>query len=232
MRCRSVAWSGLDAQLRWRHPIQGEIAPREFIPLLEGVGVINAVSEWALACACLELSEWRRLQPDLRLSCRASPRIFRRRNIVDGLVRILRNAGLPGDCLEVEIDALLLSSKAFDPAVTLRAVRDEGIRVVLRDFGVQPMALDTLAQLPLSKLRLHRQIVRALPQDRNAVTIAETLWHFCKGLGIEMVAEGVSDEAQLEWLESRNWPVVQGALLAVPLPAPGVSELLKRANGN
>ena len=222
---------GFEAQLRWRHPIEGEIAPREFIPLLESVGVINAVSEWALACACLELSEWRRLQPDLRLSCRASPRIFQRRNIVDGLARILRNAGLPGDCLEVEIGALLLTSKAFDPVATLRAVRDEGIRIVLRDFGVQPIALDKLAQLPLSKLRLHRRIVAALPGDRSAIAIADTLRHFGDGHGIELIAEGVDEQAQLEWLESRNWHVAQGTLLAAPLPALGASELVKRANG-
>jgi EAL domain-containing protein (putative c-di-GMP-specific phosphodiesterase class I) len=127
---------------------------------------------------------------------------------------------------------LLLTHKAFDPVATIRAVCDEGIRIVMRDIGVQPVALDKLAKLPLSRLRLHRRIVAALPDDRNAVAIADSLWHFGDGLGIELLAEGVKEKAQLEWLESRNWHVAQGTLLAAPLPSLGASELVKRANGD
>ncbi len=217
----------LDAQLRWRHPIQGEIAPQEFVPLLESVGAINAVSEWALASACLELSEWRRTRPELRLSFRASPRLFRRRTVVDGIARILRNAGLPGDCLELEISTELVNSKIVDSTTALNAIGDEGIHISLRDFGVKPVAIDTLAQLPLSKLKLHRRVVAGLPRDRMSVTIAQTLKALADGLSLALAADGVEHAGQLEWLEERGWPAAQGNLLEAPLPALGVTELMQ-----
>ncbi len=218
---------GFDAQLRWRHPIQGEISPGEFVPLLEGVGVINAVSEWALACACLELSEWRRIQPDLRLSCRASPRLFQRRNIVDSLMRVLRNAGLPGDALEIEIDTRLLTSKAVDAAAALAAVRAEEINVALSDFGERGIAVKTLANLPVTKLKLHRALVAGLPGERASVAVADTMQKLAQTLDLDLAAEGVAEPDQLEWLLSRQWPVAQGRLLSPPLPALGVAELLR-----
>src|SRR6266513_293072 len=211
--------TGLEALLRWRKS-DGRIASAaEFIHVAEKTGLIHELTDWILHTAAATAAAWRaagwhRASVAINVS---APQFFES-DFVDRVARTLADTGLPASALELEITETVFQT---GPATvdSLRQLRDLGVAVALDDFGIGYSSLTSLEQLPISRVKLDRQLTAAVDSNPRSAAIVRSVVALCHGLGLQVVAEGVEREAQLEFL-SRCGPIsVQGFLLGNPVEA-------------
>ena len=215
--------TGFEALLRWQHPTRGLVSPAEFVPLAEETGLIVAIGEWVLAEACRQAQSW---EGDLRVAVNLSAVQFREPGIVQTVQRALADSGLTARRLELEIteSALIQDSSAVQS--TLRALRQQGVRVAVDDFGTGYSSLAYLRHFPLDKLKIDGMFVRTLEGDAESVAIVRAIVHLAQALGLETTAEGVETAAQLQAVRDLSCTDVQGFLTARPMPAEQVGDYL------
>jgi len=216
---------GVEGLVRWRHPERGVVAPAEFIPLAEESGLITDLGQWVLEEGTRQAGGWaRRLEADrpfevaLNLSTRqlAEPGLTKR---VEALLE--RNGLRPGGvalCLEITESFLL-----EDPVATgtvLDELRALGVRLSIDDFGTGYSSLAYLRRFPLDTLKVDRTFVSGLGVDPDSRAITSAIIELAHALGLEVVAEGVEDQAQLEVLVDLGCDRAQGYLFSRPVPAP------------
>jgi diguanylate cyclase len=218
VRVESRALCGAEALLRWRHPQRGIVLPGEFVPVAEESGLIVALGEWALHAACRQLREWN--AAGLRrvpVSVNVSPRQFQPQlpRIVQHAIRSTGQAGY----LRLEVTE---SSVMADPqkAVTLlRELKALGIRLSIDDFGTGYSSLSYLQKLPLDELKIDRSFLSGIRAEGGDAVLVDVIIAMAHGLGLSVVAEGVENEAQLEYLRKRGCDECQGFLFSEPLQA-------------
>ncbi len=226
---------GVEALLRWRHPEFGLVMPSDFIPLLEETGLIVPVGEWALDTACAQLVAWHgQGWPRLRLAVNLSPRQFQTQNLAAAVKQALaRLDGDPGR-LELEITEGMLVRHAPATIETIEALHALGVRMAIDDFGTGYSSLSYLRRLPIDTLKIDRSFVRDIPQDPDDSAITSAIIALAQSLKIEMIAEGVENAAQRDFLRARGCSMMQGYLFSRPQPAEEITRLLqsgKKMNG-
>jgi diguanylate cyclase (GGDEF)-like protein len=225
---------GVEALIRWEHPERGRVMPTEFIPLAEESGLIVALGAWVLETACLQLSLWRGLFPDvaLRMSVNVSGRQLQEGHF-DSVVRdVLHRHDLPAGSLVLEITEGVLLGEDTDVVDALAVIRGLGVRIAIDDFGTGYSSLGYLQRLPIDLLKIDRSFVAGLstgnPHDgapaRTVVTLAQSL-------GLDLVAEGIETPAQQAELRRLGCPLGQGYLFAPALPAEHVTAVLAGTRG-
>jgi diguanylate cyclase (GGDEF)-like protein len=221
---------GAEALLRWRHPERGLLAPADFLYAAESAAVSEAVSRWVMRNACRTIADWRRRYlPDLRVAVNLTARAFENRQLAALVEEALTASGLPARALELEITETMALLQVDDPASLLADLRARGTRVAVDDFGTGYSSLSYLRELPVEIVKLDSSFIRDLgrrPQDSRIVGAVIQLAH---GLGMEVVAEGVEEEAQMAVLEMLHCDRMQGYLFSRPLPAPEFETLLDAA---
>jgi EAL domain-containing protein (putative c-di-GMP-specific phosphodiesterase class I) len=220
---------GLEALLRWNHPKRGLVMPGEFIPLAEDTGLIVPIGEWVLRQACLQCSRWREqgIAP-ARLAVNISARQFRQTGFVEMVLDALANGGLAPECLELEITETALMQSADTSMRMLKALRGAGITLAVDDFGIGYSSLIYLKRFPFSKLKIDQSFVKNLVSNPDDEAIAAAIVALGKTLRLEVVAEGVESEDQMNVLRRIGCRMGQGFLLAVPMDAEETERFLRR----
>jgi diguanylate cyclase (GGDEF)-like protein len=218
LRVESRALCGAEALLRWRHPQRGIVLPGEFVPVAEESGLIVALGEWALHAACRQLREWnaaglRRVPVSVNLSPRQlQPQLPR---IVQHAIRSTGQAGY----LRLEVTESSVMSDPQKAVTLLRELKALGIKLSLDDFGTGYSSLSYLQKLPLDELKIDRSFLSGIRAEGADAVLVDVIIAMAHGLGLSVVAEGVENEAQLEYLRKRGCDECQGFLFSEPLQA-------------
>jgi len=219
-----VASSGrivsVEALLRWRHPVHGLLNPDAFIPLAEETGLIVPIGEWVLREACRQAREWRLDRvPPVRVAVNLSPTQLRQRNFVNLLRDALRAEQLDPSCLELELTETSIVTHPEQTSRVLDEISAAGVLISIDDFGTGYSSLGHLRRLPITKLKIDRCFVRELPTSRTDQAIVRAIIDLARGLGLQVVAEGVESAAQLAALRAVGCDQCQGFFLGAPQPA-------------
>jgi diguanylate cyclase (GGDEF)-like protein len=218
--------AGLEALLRWMHPLRGSVPLSELIPLAEATGLIYPIGEWVLATACQQANEW--YIDDLNVppvSINLSQQEFTRDDLASLISRALEDAGLPSSQLELEItEAMLMRSRQAD--VALNELSKFGVGIVLDDFGQGHSSIAHLTSLPIKAIKIDRDFIDGVSEPGAKQAICSAMIAMSRELGITVIAEGVESESQVDFLRERGCDAVQGFLYTEPLPAEEVPAFL------
>ena len=222
---------GAEALLRWRHPTQGMVSPLSFIPLAEESGLIVPIGEWALYEACRQACTWPQEpgQPPLRVAVNLSARQFRQFALVDQVAGALAASGLAPERLELEITESCLMQDVELAIAILDRLRRLGCRVSVDDFGTGYSSLAYLKRFPIDAMKIDRYFVRGLPDESQDAAIVGAVIGMARGLGLEVVAEGVETTSQRDWLLQHGCDVAQGYLIAKPMAGEALGAFLAPA---
>jgi diguanylate cyclase (GGDEF)-like protein len=218
--------TGVEALLRWHHPVRGLVPPLDFIPVAEQTGMIVPIGHWVLVQACRDMAAWLAQYPDTApevVNVNVAPRQLRHPGFVDEVFAALAKAGLPASRLVIE---LIESTIVGDVNPQLGRLREAGVRIALDDFGTGQSTLSLLDACPVDELKLDRSFVREPGQDKVATVVAR----MAEALGVYAVAEGVETREQAEHLHSLGYGLAQGFHFARPVPAADLTELLRRGS--
>ncbi len=215
--CFSVASGELrscEALLRWQDPVQGIVLPSEFLPVAEQSGLIIEIGEWVLAEACRIQSRWQTLGlPAVPIAVNLSARQLQRHGVAAWFERTLAAHGLDPRWFYLEITETKLMQAVEQVLPSLRRLGEMGVRLAVDDFGTGYSSLAYLHRLPLSMLKVDRSFVRDVDQaDSESAVITSAVISLGKKLQLEVIAEGVETQAQLDWLTSEGCDGYQGFL--------------------
>ncbi|MBL8447276.1 MAG: EAL domain-containing protein [Zoogloeaceae bacterium] len=210
--------TGCEALVRWQHPERGMIPPAHFIPIAEDTGLILPIGEWVLTEACRQQAELARQGVDLSIAINISALQFRRPDFADRVKRILAQTGADPARIELEITESALMEPDEAMLERLAILREQGITLALDDFGTGYSSLAYLRRLPIQCLKIDRSFVQDLPGDPEDEAIATATLSLARDLGLRVVAEGVETAAQREYLADRGCHLIQGYLVARPMP--------------
>ncbi|WP_291377599.1 EAL domain-containing protein [Demequina sp.] len=216
----------VEALLRWHHPVRGIVAPSELIPIAESTGLIVPVGRWVLEQACHWASRWRESLPDLKVSVNASVHQLREPGFAEDVVAAITRAGLPPLALIMEVTESALIADHDGTIETLEKLEKAGITIALDDFGTGYSALSYLHKLPLDILKIDRSFVSG-GQGEQGDQLVRTIIDLGKVYGLEVVAEGIEDEAQLQRLIQAGCTLGQGYFLSRPAIPEGLIEKLE-----
>ncbi len=224
---------GVEALVRWQHPVLGIVPPLEFIPLAEEIGLIVAIGSWVIEEACREAARWRRSFPDrptLVVSVNVSARQFGP-GLVDVVTRALSAGGAEPAALCLELTEGLLMQNIEEAIAILQEFADLGVSISIDDFGTGYSALAYLKRLPLHELKIDKSFVDGLGIDDDDTAIVAAIVAVSHALDLWVVAEGVETAAQLQRLRTLGCDEVQGYYLARPGP-PGAVDVMLRAEAS
>ncbi|NOQ88154.1 MAG: EAL domain-containing protein [Gammaproteobacteria bacterium] len=218
---------GVEALLRWNHPEHGSISPSEFIPFAEESGLIIDIGCWVLKSACAELSRWRAAGlPDIRMSINISARQLMEDSIVKDIINVMKDYNLPGHCLELEITEYAIMNDMDSVIRKLKELSAHDITIAIDDFGTGYSSLSYLHKLPIHTLKIDRTFLKESRINKGDNTIINTIVAMAKGLNLNVIAEGVESQSQLEYLRGIDCNEAQGFLFGKPLPPDVISQLL------
>ena len=203
-----------EALVRWRHPVDGLIAPDRFIALAERTGLIQPLSEWIIQRACLDAVSW---PPGIQLAVNVSATQFKRGNLFDVVMRALLRSGLNPRRLQIEVTETVLLEQQSEQLQTFRRLKAMGVTLVLDDFGTGFSSASYLTNFPFDKIKIDKSFIQGLPRRECAAVIASAVV-LAKGLGISVTAEGIEAETQFDEVRSMGIDFAQGYLFGRPVP--------------
>ncbi|MGC2613412.1 MAG: EAL domain-containing protein [Terracidiphilus sp.] len=216
---RTGAVSCWEALIRWKHPDLGLVAPDKFIPIAEANGMIVPIGEWVLRTACQHARGWHNVGNKVPVAVNVSAVQFRQIGFCDLVRRVLKETELDPEYLELEItESLLLATEDMRFEV-LSQLKTLGVKLAIDDFGTGYSSLSYLKQLPVSKLKIDRTFIHDLHRNGNEEAIVAAIVQMAKCLNLEVTAEGVENERQLQFLREQQCDDVQGFLFSKPLRA-------------
>jgi diguanylate cyclase (GGDEF)-like protein len=215
--------TSVEALLRWEHPERGLISPMDFIPLAEVNGLIVPIGAWVLRAACMDAARWRQAGTPVRVSVNLSPMQLRDPELLQTILDILVDTGVPPHYLELEVTETMVME--IGGAATLRALREAGVRIALDDFGTGYSSMSYLTRMPLDILKIDKSFIMALPGDKRDRAIVRAILSLAKSLGFRVTAEGVETLVQAQMLKSMACDTLQGYLFSKPIGADQVPAL-------
>ncbi len=218
---------GVEALLRWRHPLRGLVPLGEFFPLMQDSGLIVPVGDWVLQTACDQLGAWDKDGlPPLLMAVNCSAQQFVLGDFVDRVAQALDTSGIESGRLEIEFDENMLMRNLGDSTEKLQQLKSLGIGLALDDFGTGFSSLRYLARLPLDALKIDRAFVAGLPDRTDAVSICGAIVDLAHRFGMEAVAEGVESDGQVALLTELGCDQMQGFLFTRPVQADDLPRFL------
>ncbi len=212
--------AGCEALLRWQHPQLGPIPPAEFIPVAEQSGLILDLGEWVIMTVCEQLRSWRgKGMDELTVAVNVSAQQFQDYALVAKISRMMRDSGITPARLQFEITESILMEESGASVEQLAELRALGCSVAMDDFGTGYSSLGYLKRLPLDVVKIDRSFVRDILDDRDDQVILEAIISMAHQLRLTVVAEGVENHQQLEYLKSVNCDQIQGYVISAPVPA-------------
>jgi diguanylate cyclase (GGDEF)-like protein/PAS domain S-box-containing protein len=211
---------GVEALVRWQHPQRGLVPPGEFIPIAEESGLIGAIDAWVMAHACRQMVAWQAAGSAIQfVAVNVSSRLFSHGKLDGQVAQVLAESGLDPACLELEVTESAVMQDPDAAQGLLERLRDLGIRLSIDDFGTGYSSLARLKRLPVHKLKLDQSFVRGLPHDHDDATITRAVIALGHNLGLKVLAEGIEQPQQMEFLRQLGCDQGQGYYLGRPQPA-------------
>jgi diguanylate cyclase (GGDEF)-like protein len=210
---------GVEALVRWRHPERGLLAPAEFVPLAERTGTVADLTRWVLDAALAQTRAWRDAGLTLPVAINLAAANIVDATLPDAVAAALERHGVPGSLLECEISEDTVMADPVRAMDVLGRLRAMGLRLSLDDFGTGHSSLAYLKRLPLDEVKIDRSFVLGMTEDENDAVIVRSTIDLARNLGLDVVAEGVENEAILRGLGALHCDVAQGFHLSRPLPA-------------
>jgi diguanylate cyclase (GGDEF)-like protein len=214
---RTGAVIGVEALLRWMSPTRGLLTPYHFIAGLEEFRLINEVGEWVLQTACEQIRKWHEMEFEpMRIAVNVSAQQFEDPMLIDKIRGALKETKLPPEFLELELTESCLMTDPVQASALLREIREVGVRIAIDDFGTGYSSLTYLHEFPLNALKIDKNFVQSVESNDRGGPISKMIIGLGKNLGLEVIAEGVETEGQLEYMREHGCDVAQGYLYARP----------------
>lgn len=218
---------GFEALVRWRHPEHGLIMPGEFIPLIEASDLMIKLDEWVISSVARQLAQWReegiRLLP---VAVNISGHHLYSASLPSMVSAVLEQHQLNGELLEFEITEGVLTGNNEDSIAAMNSLKNTGIRLSIDDFGTGYSSLSYLKRFPVDILKIDQAFVRECQSNHQDAAICMAIITLGKSLGLQIVAEGVENQAQLEFLKTQRCDIYQGYLFSKPIPVSEITSLL------
>jgi EAL domain-containing protein (putative c-di-GMP-specific phosphodiesterase class I) len=230
LEIRTYEIVGFEALLRWHHPTQGNISPADFIPIAEETGLIIPLGRWILSEACHQMQRWTAQFPtgSLRyMSVNLSGRELLQPAIIDQIAQTLAETGLEPHHLKLEVTESSLITNTEVAGERLKQLSNTGIQLSLDDFGTGYSSLSYLHRFPVNHLKIDRSFVKGLCDNEESLKITESIVVLAHSLNMQVIAEGVETEAQLQRLRDLNCEYLQGFLFSPAIPAEAATTLLR-----
>ncbi len=219
---------GVEALLRWNHPQLGMVAPGKFIPLAEQTGLISAIGDWVLLKACQQNKMWQDAGlPCIRMALNLSIHQFHNHQLVNRVSAILKETGLNPKYLELEITETIAMQETGYIIEVLQAFQALGITISIDDFGTEYSSLNYLKHLPVDRIKIAIPFVQGIGVSDKDEAITIAIIHLARNLGLNVIAEGVENKAQLVFLTRRMCNEIQGFYYYKPMPADEIEALLR-----
>ncbi|MBI2402199.1 MAG: EAL domain-containing protein, partial [Gemmatimonadetes bacterium] len=220
---------GFEALVRWQHPQRGLLLPSAFVPVAEETGLILPVGHWVLEEACRTVREWGdRFGRPFVIAVNLSNRQFAQPDLPERIAGVLDETGLPAERLKLEITESVIMEHGEAVTHTLRRLRDLGVDLYVDDFGTGYSSFSVLHRFPISTLKIDGSFVRAMGNG-DGLEIVRTIMTLARNLKLNVIAEGVETQAQVQQLKALKCPQAQGSAFAEPVPADGIDYLLSKA---
>ena len=211
---------GVEALVRWRHPQRGLIAPAEFIPVAEECGLILPLGHWVLLTACRQVRAWLDAGIDMgEMAVNISAHQFRQPDFAQTVQAVLAETGVPGERLELEITESTVMHGVDDAIQMLAKLKAMGVRLAIDDFGTGYSSLAYLRRFPIDRLKIDRSFLADVDTDSDAAALVTSIVMLGRSLGLQLVAEGVENFAQAEFLRTLECERVQGFHFYQPVSA-------------
>ena len=220
--------TGMEALVRWQHPVQGLLYPTKFIPVAEESGLIVPLGEWVLRTACEQNKAWQLagLKP-VSIAVNLSARQFKQQDLVELVSSILQETELDPSYLELELTESMVMQNVEAAIATLTQFKVIGVKLSIDDFGIGYSSLNYLKHFPIGFLKIDQSFVRDITTNRDDAIIAKIIISMAHDLGLRVIAEGVETEEQKSFLCSHRCDEMQGYFFSMPLPAEEFEILLK-----
>lgn len=220
---------GFEALIRWEHPDNGTIFPGDFIPVAEETGLIVDVGNFVLETACRDLKSWRDNGVDnMRVSINFSALQVEQADFIGRIVETLKQNELPGHCLEVEITENTLMNDMSHVIQKLRELTSMGVKIAVDDFGTGYSSLSYLQQFPINTLKIDKSFISSINVNQGGTSIVNAIVAMAKGLELNLIAEGVETDPQLNYLKELGCSEIQGWLFGKAECAEHTTALLQR----
>jgi diguanylate cyclase (GGDEF)-like protein/PAS domain S-box-containing protein len=211
---------GVEALVRWQHPMLGMVSPAEFIPIAEECGLIIPLGIWILKSACNQLVMWSKIKElsEMTIAVNVSVRQFSHISFIDDIKKVINDTNVDPSKLKLELTESILVSNTEEAINKINLLRAMGIGFALDDFGIGYSSLSYLKQLPLDQIKIDQSFVRDILIDSDDATIAISIIRLAQSLNIDVIAEGVETKGQLDFLKMHGCEKYQGYLFSKPLP--------------
>ena len=231
LSCHNNQIMGVEALIRWRHPVMGLISPAKFIPIAEKTGLILPIGEWVLRTACQQNKKWQEQGlPKIRMGVNLSLRQFHNNDLLNLVEAVLKETKLAPQYLELEITETIAMKEKSYIINTLNAFRQIGVSIAIDDFGTEYSSLSYLKHLPVDRLKVAMQFIRGIGIDHKDEALAKGIIVLAKSIGMNVIAEGVETKEQLEFLKNHNCDEIQGYYFFKPLIEAEITKLLMTYN--
>ena len=214
--------TGVEALVRWNHPVHGWISPGEFVPIAEERGLVSMLGEWVLRRACRDGRRW----PGISVAVNVSPIQFRQKDFVATIMRIVAEEQMDPSRIELELTEGVIVDDADTAENAMMELRAEGFRFALDDFGTGYSSLIYLRRFAFDKIKIDRSFLESMETTGESAILVHSVVHLGRALGLTVTAEGVETTEQQRFLQAVGCHQLQGYLLSKPVPAARIDELL------
>ena len=218
---------GLEALVRWQHPTRGLLSPDTFIPLAEETGMIVKIDQWVMNTAMQQIAKWYEegLNPGV-LAVNISIRQLECDDFLEKLETRLQKYHFKAQWLELEITERQMMKKTDEIITKLNQINDLGIGISIDDFGTGYSSLSLLKRLPINRLKIDRSFVRDIPENEEDIAIIKAIIALAKSLNLDLIAEGVENAQQKNFLIEQGCTYIQGHYYSPAIPAEKIEEML------
>lgn len=222
---------GVEALLRWKNPELGMISPGEFIPIAEEIGLIIPISEWVISQACEEI---KRLHvsgyPNLKVSINVSGLHFNQKQFVKNVTSIIQNTNINPHLVELELTESVIMPNATDSIDKLVNLKQKGYKLSIDDFGTGYSSLSYLHRFPIDALKIDQSFIRKCTSFSDDAAIVKAIITMAKTLQLKVIAEGVENKKQVNFLRQEKCDIIQGFYLSRPIPFSELKEFVELWN--
>lgn len=231
MNLKSNQITSMEALLRWEHPSLGMISPADFIPIAEETGLMIPIGDLVLRTACWRIKEWERAGFDwISVAVNLSAHEFLQKDMVEKLKRLLHDTGIRPNSLELEITESVIMHDVHAAVLTLKKIKDLGIKLSIDDFGTGYSSLSYLKQLPVDHLKIDRSFISDIDTNPSSKALTNAITMLAHDLHLKVIAEGIETYNQLSFVKKSSCDAIQGYYLSKPMKPESIHSFLKKHN--